>query len=83
LNVTLHEPARREELKETLNARGIGFGVVYPGAMSAQAGASGFLREQIGGENARWLSDCILNLPLFPYITDEEVDEVVTALRGA
>lgn len=81
LNVTLHEPARRDELQAALKEKGIGTGVVYPGAMSAQAGAQAYLKEQVGGSNARWLSQAVLNLPLFPYITDAEVEEVVAALQ--
>ncbi len=82
LNVTLHEGPTRDRFQEILKAKNIGFGVVYPGAMSAQAGARGHLQEQIGGDNARWLSQAVLNLPLFPYMTDAEFEEVLGALRG-
>jgi dTDP-4-amino-4,6-dideoxygalactose transaminase len=83
LSVTLHEPARQEELKVVLKEKGIGFGVVYPGAMSAQEGAAAWIQEQVGGDNARWLSTAIINLPLFPYITEAEIDEVVDVLKSA
>ena len=81
LNVTLHENKKREELKKILGDKGIGFGVVYPGPVSEQKGAENFIKGKVGGENAKWLSESVLNLPLFPYMTDKEFDEVISALK--
>ncbi len=88
LNVTLHDPGRRPAVEEVLRRRGIGFGNVYPGAMSKQPGAEGFLAGAVGGEpgtrnEADRLARSVLNLPLFAYITDDEVDEVVAAMAEA
>ena len=83
LNVTLHHPDRRPAVEEVLRRRGIGFGNVYPGAMSKQPGAEGHLAAAVGGEEADRLARGVLNLPLFAYITDEEVDEVVAAMAEA
>jgi dTDP-4-amino-4,6-dideoxygalactose transaminase len=80
LNVTLHEPELRERLKTILTEQKIGFGIVYPGAVSEQKGAQGFLKGAVGGESARRLSSTVLNLPLFPYMTDAEFDEVMEAV---
>ncbi len=83
LNVTLHLPERRPAIEAALRRQGIGFGNVYPGAMSKQPGAAGFLAGSEGGEAADRLCRSVLNLPLFAHITDEEIDEVVTALAPA
>jgi len=81
LNVTLHENKKREELKTILGNKGIGFGVVYPGPVSEQKGAENFIKGKVGGENAKWLAESVLNLPLFPYMTDDEFNEVISALK--
>ncbi|MEQ8819506.1 MAG: aminotransferase class I/II-fold pyridoxal phosphate-dependent enzyme [Sumerlaeia bacterium] len=83
LNVTLHDPSDRPAIEAVLKERGIGFGNVYPGAMSKQPGAAQYLAGQVGGEKAEWLSKAVLNLPLFAYMKDEEVEEVLEALGAA
>ncbi len=83
LNVTLHSPERRPKIEESLRRQGIGFGNVYPGAMSKQPGAAGFLAGSEGGEDADRLCRGVLNLPLFAYITDQEVDEAIAAMVSA
>ena len=81
LNATLHENAVREKIVAAFKEQGIGFGMVYPGAMSDQKGAQGITGAQFGGEKARELAASILNLPLFPYMTDAEIEEVIGALK--
>lgn len=83
LNVTLVEPERRGAVEAVLREHGIGFGNVYPTAISKQPGAEGFLEGAVGGEKADRLARSILNLPLFAHITDAEVDEAVTVMRRA
>ncbi|MEM9553395.1 MAG: aminotransferase class I/II-fold pyridoxal phosphate-dependent enzyme [Acidobacteriota bacterium] len=82
LAVTLHDPEARPRVEDALRARGIGFGVVYPGAMSKQPAAAEHLVDRVGGEVADRLCRGVLNPPLFAYITDDEVDEVVAALHA-
>ncbi|MDX1972009.1 MAG: DegT/DnrJ/EryC1/StrS family aminotransferase [Candidatus Sumerlaeia bacterium] len=77
LNVTLHTPEKREIIGAHLKANGIGFGTVYPGAMSKQPGAKGYLHAHVGGNNADLLGRGIINLPLFAYMKPEELEEVV------
>lgn len=81
LNVILQE--NRPAIEAVLRDRGIGFGTVYPGAMSKQPGADGFLAGQVGGEEADRLCRSVLNLPLFAYISEEEIDEVVGVMEHA
>jgi len=83
LSVSLHQPAARPAIEAHLRKREIGFGVVYPGAMSRQPAAPPCLAGQEGGERAARLSASILNLPLFAHITEDEVDEVIEAVAEA
>lgn len=83
LNVTLHSPRRRPAIEAELRRQGIGFGNVYPGAMSKQPGAAGYLAGSEGGRAADRLCRSVLNLPLFAHITDREIDEVVAVMARA
>lgn len=83
LNVTLHEPDVREKLIKAFSDAKIGYGIVYPGAVAEQKGAEGYIKGRQGGENAVRLSQSVLNLPLFPYMTDAEFDEVISVLKAA
>lgn len=83
LNVTLHDPAVRPAIEAVLKEHGIGFGNVYPGSMSTQPGAEGFIAGRVGGENADWLGRAVLNLPLFAYMKDSELEEVMSVLKKA
>lgn len=83
-NVCLMADADAKQGLETLlRDRGIGFGNIYPGAMSAQPGAGAYLGGHFGGDGAVRLSRQVLNLPLFPYMTSDEIDYVVQAVFDA
>ncbi|MDX2176654.1 MAG: aminotransferase class I/II-fold pyridoxal phosphate-dependent enzyme [Candidatus Sumerlaeia bacterium] len=83
LNVTMHDPEARPRIEAVLKERGIGFGNVYPGAMSKQPGAAAYLAGTIGGEKSDLLSRSVLNLPLFAHMREEELDEVMDAMKAA
>ncbi len=83
LSVALFDPEVRPAVIEVLKDKGIGFGTVYPGAMSRQPGAEGHLAGSVGGEVADKACRSVLNLPLFAYMGDEEVAEVLEALESA
>ncbi|MFN2114694.1 MAG: DegT/DnrJ/EryC1/StrS family aminotransferase [Anaerolineae bacterium] len=83
LSVALLSPDRRMAVEGELNAAGVGFGNVYPGAISEQPGAAKHLAAHVGGDRAARLGRGVLNLPLFAYITDEEVAEVLHAMERA
>lgn len=74
---------RKARIEQALKARSIGFGNIYPGAMSAQPGADGHLKRHYGGDAAAQLSAQVLNLPLFAYMTQAELDEVLDVVREA
>ncbi len=83
LNVSLVDPDRRPAVEAVLTEHGIGFGNTYPTAISKQPGAVGHLEATVGGERADVLARSVLNLPLFAYITDDEVDEAAGVVRQA
>lgn len=72
----------KARLEATLKERQIGFGNIYPSPLSKQPGASQYLRGQAGGESAAWLCSHVINLPLFPYMTKDEITEVVETVSG-
>ena len=71
----------KASLEAHLKEQGIGFGNIYPSPMSKQPAAAEFLAGQIGGENAVHWCASVLNLPLFPYMTDEELNKVINIVN--
>lgn len=82
LNVCLYDPAARPAVEARLKEKGIGFGITYPMPVSEQKGARGFLKGTVGTKTAARICSSVINLPLFPYITDGELGEVVSVLAG-
>lgn len=80
LSVALVDAEKRDAITAHLKEKGIGFGIVYPGSMSTQPGAAGFLHGKVGGERSDKLSQTVINLPVFAYMRDEEVEECINAL---
>lgn len=75
--------ALKKAIETHLRQVGIGFGNVYPQAISDQPGAVGRFSGLSGGDTSRSICEQVLNLPLFPYMTDAEVQRVVTAVSDA
>jgi UDP-2-acetamido-2-deoxy-ribo-hexuluronate aminotransferase len=82
LSVALMTPETRPAFIEYLKKNDIGYGTVYPGAMSAQPGASAHIGGKISHGHAEWIAKSIINLPAFAYMTDAEVDYVVETVNG-
>ena len=80
--VGMIDPTLRPALIETLKKANIGFGTIYPGAMSLQSGAKGHLAGSIDNGNAHYISQAVLNLPCFAYITKEELEFVCKTVRN-
>ncbi len=74
---------RKKALETALKSAGIGFGNIYPGVMSAQEGAKGYGRGHYGGHDGEVLCASVLNLPLFPYMTQAEFDRVIEVVGAA
>jgi dTDP-4-amino-4,6-dideoxygalactose transaminase len=71
----------RDQVVSALHAQRIGTGVHYQAVHLHQ-----YYRERFGytrGDfpNAEWISDRTLSLPLSPKLTDEDVEDVIAALR--
>jgi UDP-2-acetamido-2-deoxy-ribo-hexuluronate aminotransferase len=81
LSVALMTPETRPAFIEYLKANDIGYGTVYPGAMSAQPGAEAHLGGKISHGHAEWISKSIINLPCFAYMKQEEVDYVINKVN--
>ncbi|MCC5835632.1 MAG: DegT/DnrJ/EryC1/StrS family aminotransferase [Opitutales bacterium] len=72
---------RRDELRNYLNAKGIGSEIYYPIALDQQACFSSNCR---GGGSIRVsheLAASVLSIPVFPELTVAERDEVIEALK--
>lgn len=74
---------KKKALEAALKSAGIGFGNIYPGVMSAQEGARGYGRGHYGGHDGEVLCASVLNLPLFPYMTQAEIDRVIDVVASA
>ena len=80
--VGMIDPARRPALIESLKKANIGYGTIYPGAMSLQIGARGHMVGSIDYGNAHFISQAVLNLPCFAYITNEELEYVCQTVKN-
>ncbi|MFA6238904.1 MAG: DegT/DnrJ/EryC1/StrS family aminotransferase [Bacteriovorax sp.] len=80
--VGMIDPELRPALIEALKKANIGFGTIYPGAMSLQAGAKGHMVGSINYGNAHYISQAVLNLPCFAYITNEELEYVCQTIKN-
>lgn len=72
---------KKSNLESALKSAGIGFGNIYPGAMSAQPGAKDYLHAHVGGNQAEKLCRSVINLPLFPYMRPTELAEITQVLN--
>lgn len=81
LNVCVFDPQTRPGIEAKLKEKGIGFGIVYPGAMSEQDGAKDYIKGQQGADVSRRLARSVLSLPLFPYMKEEEIQEVISVVK--
>ena len=78
--VTLESKRLRDALKLALKRRGIPSAVYYRRPLHAQR-AFAHLPYDGGCPVAERLCDTALSLPMHPYLTDDEVDAVVCAVR--
>ncbi len=81
LSAAVLDPTQRPAFTEYLKSKRIGFGNIYPGALSRQAGAEGFLKEKIDLGNADWVAKAIVNLPCYAYMRNDEQDYVINCVK--
>jgi len=60
----------------------IGFGNIYPGAMSDQKGAKDKLVSYYGTGKSKLFCQSVFNLPLFPYMNDDEINYILDSLKS-
>ncbi len=82
LSVAVMTPESRPAFIEYLKKHEIGYGTVYPGAMSEQPGATGYIGGKISHGNADWVAKSVINLACFAYMTQEEVDFVINTVNA-
>jgi dTDP-4-amino-4,6-dideoxygalactose transaminase len=72
----------KSSVEAALRSNDIGFGNIYPGAMSDQECSSQFMHSHVGGVEAQKICKSVINLPVFPYITHDELDTVVNVIKS-
>jgi UDP-2-acetamido-2-deoxy-ribo-hexuluronate aminotransferase len=82
LSVATMEPSTRGKFIDFLKSKNIGYGTVYPGAMSEQSGAKDFIGGKISHGHADWIAKSIINLPCFAYMSQAEIDYVVETVNS-
>lgn len=75
----LNDGSTRAGLQARMKEAGIPTMVYYPTPMSMQTAFKG-QHTHIDTPNARHLSQCVLSLPMHPYLTDEDIHKVVDTL---
>ena len=80
LNVLLLPEEEREILIKKFKEKKIGYGITYPKSISEQEGSRKYLKGKEGGDVSIKTSKSILNLPLFPYMEKEEIEEVLSTI---
>ncbi len=71
----------KSKLETSLKAANIGYANIYPGVMSKQPGAFSVNKGCYGGNAGEQFSAAVLNLPLFPYMTDAELERVLSIVH--
>jgi dTDP-4-amino-4,6-dideoxygalactose transaminase len=73
----------RDRVRARMADGGIGTGVHYPTPIHLQPAARGRAEIPRTPKRAEEWAPCLLGLPIYPGITQSDVDRVATALRGA
>lgn len=77
----LCEPARREAFRSHLLAAGVSTGIHYPHLIPEQKALLDYRSHEVHGplENARALAEGEVSLPIHPFLSEEDVDRVISA----
>lgn len=82
LNVVFIEKEKREKFIEHLKKHQIGYGTVYPETISEQKGAIPYIKNKILNHTAKKITETVINLPLFPYITESEYEYIIKTIKS-
>lgn len=73
----------RDRVQEVLTEAGIGTGLHYPIPIHLQDAYRALGHEEGAFPNAEWSASHLLSLPMFPELSDEQIDQVCDALITA
>ncbi|HET7537108.1 MAG TPA: DegT/DnrJ/EryC1/StrS family aminotransferase [Candidatus Didemnitutus sp.] len=74
--------AQRDSLLQKLSARGIGVGIHYPVPVHLQQAYANLGGKRGDFPNAEACADTFLSLPMYPELTDQQIDTVVAELKS-
>ena len=80
--IQLEDRKTRDALQAALKEKGIPSMVYYPKPMHKQEAFPGQSYDDSEFTNTIQLCDTVLSLPMHPYLKDEDLDEVVGAIKG-
>ncbi len=80
--IKLASREQRDALQAALKEQGIPTMVYYPTAMHQQTAFNYIGHDDGLNPVSRHLCDCVLSLPIHPYLTEEDLQTVVTALKN-
>jgi dTDP-4-amino-4,6-dideoxygalactose transaminase len=72
--------SRREDLRAYLTEQGIGSHIYYPVPLPLQPAFAEWAPEGADWPNARWASESNLAIPIWPHLTDADVERVADAV---
>lgn len=76
------QTAQRDALQEFLASRGIATGIHYPVPIHLQAAYAGLGHEKGAFPNTEFLADRILSLPLYPELSNDQIDRICDAIKS-
>ncbi|NET40507.1 DegT/DnrJ/EryC1/StrS aminotransferase family protein [Okeania sp. SIO2B3] len=82
IRVTDESPINRDTLKEKLTAEGISVGIHYPIPCHLQPAYKNLGYKQGDFPNSEILSQQILSLPMYPVISEEQINQVVETISN-
>ena len=80
--IQLEDRKTRDALQAVLKEKGIPSMVYYPKPMHKQEAFAGQAYDDSEFTNTIQLCDTVLSLPMHPYLTDGDIDEVVGEIKG-
>ena len=81
--IQLKDKETRDSLQASLKEKGIPSMVYYPKPMHRQEAFAGQAYDDADFPNTIKLCDTVLSLPMHPYLSDEDIDEVVSVIRNS
>ena len=81
--IQLKDKETRDRLQASLKEKGIPSMVYYPKPMHRQEAFAGQAYDDADFPNTIKLCDTVLSLPMHPYLSDEDIDEVVSVIRNS